>query len=208
MSRPTSSHQEKENVKETVKQNQATEAETAAGPAIEEEAGSAAEADNGEDAGEAFAGTGASNGGTSSDEAAGENEDIQNQFMRLAADFQNYRRRVDKEKSEIFAFANEKIMTELLPVLDNFERSLAIGSDDVSHLDGMKLIHKQLIDVLNKNGLTEIKAEGENFDPDFHHAVMMENKEGFSEGQVTEVIQKGYLLNNKVIRPAMVKVAE
>lgn len=139
-----------------------------------------------------------------------EDEDTQTRYLRLAADFQNYKRRVEKEKSDIYAFANEKIVTELLNVIDNFERSLALQGDckDEKMLEGMKLIFKQLKDVLEKSNVKEIEIEGASFDPNFHHAVMTDNSGEFESGTITEVFQKGYLLNDKVIRPAMVKVAE
>lgn len=139
--------------------------------------------------------------------SAGE-EDLQTQFYRLAADFQNYKKRVDKEKNDIYAFANEKIMTELLLVLDNFQRALNADSSDKGMLEGMNLIFRQFSGVLEAAGLKEIPALGEEFDPNFHHAVIMAPQEGSKSGHVAEVLQKGYLLNGKVIRPAMVKVAE
>lgn len=137
-------------------------------------------------------------------------EDLQAKYLRLAADFQNFKRRTEKEKSDIYAYANEKLVTELLGVLDNFERALAREEDwaDKKMLEGMALILKQLHTVLEKSGMEEIKAEGEAFDPNFHHAVMTESSDQYESGQITEVFQKGYLLNQKVIRPSMVKVAE
>lgn len=138
-----------------------------------------------------------------------EDEDLKTRYMRLAADFQNYKRRVEKEKSDIYAYANEKIVTDLLDVIDNFERAIVHqGECENSIVEGMNMIFKQLKGVLEKNKVEEIKAQGEDFDPNFHHAVMTETSVEFESGKVTQVLQKGYLLNGKVIRPAMVKVAE
>ena len=141
-------------------------------------------------------------------ETSKEDEDLQTKYLRLAADFQNFRRRTEKEKSEVYAFANEKFATSLLEVIDNFDRALAQGSSDEKFAEGMGLILKQLQDVLTKNNVAEIKAEGEPFDPNFHNAVMTEAAEGVESGNVVKVLQKGYTLNGKVIRAAMVTVAE
>ena len=136
-----------------------------------------------------------------------EEEALNTKYLRLMADFQNYKRRTEKEKSDIYAFANEKIVSELLNVIDNFERALDAGNEGDSFVEGMNLIFKQLQGVLEKAGVVEIEALGREFDPNFHHAVMTEDSEEYESGKVTAVLQKGYLLNNKVIRPSMVKVA-
>ena len=127
-------------------------------------------------------------------------------YMRLMADFQNYKKRVEKEKSDIYSYANEKLVVQLLDVLDNFERGLAGECADAGYAEGMELIFKQLVGVLEKAGLEEIKALGEDFDPNFHNAVMTEDNPEFESGKVSGVMQKGYTLNSKVIRPSMVKV--
>ena len=142
-----------------------------------------------------------------SEEKPEEDEDLNNKYLRLMADFQNFKRRTEKEKSDIYAFANEKIVSQLLDVIDNFERALEHAPEDDGFSEGMKMIFKQLCDVLDKSGAEEIKALGEDFDPNFHNAVMMEDSQEYESGKVTAVLQKGYLLNNKVVRPAMVKVA-
>lgn len=149
-------------------------------------------------------------GGAEEKEPDKEEEDMKTQYLRLAADFQNYKRRSEKEKSDIYAFANEKIVSELLDVIDNFERAMLHRGEcgDNGLAEGMNMIFKQLKGVLEKNKVEEIKAEGEEFDPNFHHAVMTENSVEFESGRVTQVLQKGYSLNGKIIRPAMVKVAE
>lgn len=136
-----------------------------------------------------------------------EDEALNAKYLRLMADFQNFKRRTEKEKSDIYAFANEKVIGELLNVIDNFERALVAGDAEDSFYKGMEMILKQLLGVLEKEGATEIKALGEDFDPNFHNAVMMEDSTEYEGGKVTEVLQKGYILNNRVIRPSMVKVA-
>lgn len=142
------------------------------------------------------------------EEKSEENADeaLNAKYLRLMADFQNYKRRAEKEKSDIFAYANEKLAVQLLDVIDNFERALQHETADENYIEGMKMIFKQLTGVLEKAGLEEIKALGEDFDPNFHNAVMTEDNADYESGKVTEVMQKGYLLNSKVIRPSMVKV--
>ena len=139
--------------------------------------------------------------------AAAEEEALNTKYLRLMADFQNYKRRTEKEKNDIYAFANEKIVSELLNVIDNFERALAHGVEGDSFTEGMNMIFKQLKAVLEKAGVTEIEALGEDFDPNFHNAVMTEDSDRYESGKVIEVLQKGYILNNRVIRPSMVKVS-
>ena len=145
----------------------------------------------------------------SAKEISKEDEELNVRYLRLAADFQNYKKRVEKEKSDIYAFANEKIVVELLDVIDNFERALEHSKDNSEGFaEGMNMIFKQFRGVLEKNGVEEMSAIGESFDPNFHHAVLTENSVEYESGKVTMVLQKGYMLNKKVIRPAMVKVAE
>ena len=141
-------------------------------------------------------------------EVSKEEEELNTRYLRLAADFQNYKRRVEKEKSDIYAYANERIVVELLDVIDNFERALEHSNESEGFSEGMNMIYKQLKGVLEKSGVEEMNATGEPFDPNLHHAVLTENSVEYESGKVTMVLQKGYLLNKKVIRPAMVKVAE
>ncbi len=136
-----------------------------------------------------------------------EEEALNTKYMRLMADFQNFKRRTEKEKSDIYAFANEKLVKELLDVIDNFERALAVGNDGDKFLEGMEMILKQLQGVLEKAGVAEIKCLGEDFDPNFHNAVMTEDSTEYESGKVTAVLQKGYTLNGRVVRPVMVKVS-
>ena len=128
-------------------------------------------------------------------------------YMRLMAEFQNFKRRAAKEKSDIHAFANERIIGDLLPVMDNFERALETETDDIeAYAKGMQLIFEQMKTALEKAGLKEIEALGLDFDPNVHNAVMTDNTEEFENDKISKVLQKGYRLNDKVIRPSMVAV--
>ena len=145
------------------------------------------------------------------DKAAEEEKKAEEQeserYMRLMAEFQNFKRRAAREKSDIHAYANEKIIGELLPVLDNFERALDTKSDDVeAYAKGMELIFTQLKTALEHAGLEEIPALGEEFDPNVHNAVMTEDSDEHEDNHISKVLQKGYKLNDKVIRPSMVAV--
>ena len=129
-------------------------------------------------------------------------------YMRLMADFQNFKKRTAKEKQDIYSFGNEKLIVSLLEVLDNFDRAIDQGSTDTKFAEGMDMIYQQFMSVLEKAGLKEIEALGEDFDPNFHSAVLAEDTEEYESGKVSGVIAKGYKLNDKVIRPSMVKVAK
>lgn len=142
------------------------------------------------------------------EEEKAEDEDLNTKYVRLMADFQNFKKRTEKQKSDIHAYANEKIVSKLLEVMDNFERALQIEDENIkSFKEGMQLIFKQLKDVLTDAGVAEIEAENAMFDPNYHNAVMMEDTDKVESGMVSEVLQKGYTLNGKVVRPSMVKVA-
>lgn len=139
----------------------------------------------------------------------GQEEDPwQTKYMRLMAEFQNYKKRTAKEISDIRSSAGEKIMGNILDVLDNFERAFEQGTTDEKYAEGVENIFKQLLTVLGNAGLSEMEVVGEEFDPNFHNAAVMEETEDFESGKISGVIQKGYTLNGKVIRPPMVKVAK
>lgn len=129
-------------------------------------------------------------------------------LLRVQADFENFKRRTQKEKGEVSQYTLESFISKLLPVLDNFD--LALGHSDTDNLEayrkGVELVSKQLNDVLQSEGLKEIAAQGEAFDPNFHHGVAVDNNPDVDDQQITEVFQKGYELKGKVIRPSMVKV--
>lgn len=134
--------------------------------------------------------------------------ELTDRLLRLQADFMNYKNRIEKEKESIFSYATEDLINRILPILDNFERALENAEADNGFHKGVKMIYDQLIEMLNDSGLKEIECIGEGFDPNFHHAVFMEEAEDIEEGTVLEVLQKGYMLKDKVIRPSMVKVAK
>ena len=178
-----------------------------------EEGADEAEKVNAEDAGEKTEGEAAeeeakeAEAKKAEEEAKKAEEAESERYMRLMAEFQNFKRRVAREKSDIHAYANEKIVGELLPVLDNFERALdAEGGDLEAYAKGMQLIFEQLKTALENAGLEEIKAMDETFDPNVHNAVMTDNLEDKEDGTITKVLQKGYKLKDKVIRPSMVAV--
>ena len=145
-------------------------------------------------------------------------EELQNEVntlkdknMRIAAEMVNTLRRKDEETNRLLKYSNESLITELLPVIDNFERALnvdATSNDIESYQKGMTMIYKSLKNILAKFEVKEIEAIDKEFDPNFHQAVMQEEKEGTKENIVIEVLQKGYTYKDKVIRPAMVKVSK
>ncbi len=135
-------------------------------------------------------------------------QDLTDKFMRLQADFVNFKRRAEKEKTQYVDLGVSKLANSLLPVIDNFERSMDAETEHDGFYEGVVLIKDQLLSVLKANNVVEMEALGKKFDPNFHHAVMTEKSEKYEEGIVTEVLQKGYLINDKVLRPAMVKVSE
>ncbi|MCF0231094.1 MAG: nucleotide exchange factor GrpE [Enterococcus sp.] len=145
--------------------------------------------------------------GSKAGKDARKDEDFKEKYTRLSADFQNFKRRTEEERSQIYLRANERIILELLGVLDNFERAIATECTDATFLEGIQAIKKQLDTILQSEGVTEIEATGKEFDPKFHNAVITETAEGFDSGQIIEVLQKGYMIKDRVIRPAMVKVA-
>lgn len=133
------------------------------------------------------------------------------QLMRVAADFENYKRRQEREREETIKYAGQQVITNLLPVLDNFERALQteIKAEETEHFaQGIRMIHKQLIDLLAKSGATPIEAMGEKFNPEFHEAIMSEENEEVPDETVIGEFQKGYIMNGRVIRPSVVKVSK
>lgn len=130
-------------------------------------------------------------------------------FLRLQADFENFRKRVVKEREEIYLLSLEELMTQLLTVIDNFDRALdsfKAGDLDAKYIEGLEMVYNNFLEILNKNGIKEIDAENCVFDPNYHHAVMQEETDD-DDNVIKEIFQKGYMLNSKVIRPCMVKVA-
>lgn len=137
-----------------------------------------------------------------------ENAELKNRVLRARADFENFRKRAEREKADHFKYALADFMRELLPVIDNFERALSAKTDSAADLlMGVELIYKQLGDVLAKAGLQVIEDAPAPFDPTHHEAVTREENPDVPNHTVTEVMQKGYVLNERLIRPAMVRVA-
>ena len=136
---------------------------------------------------------------------------INDKFLRLNAEFMNFKKRTEKEKSDIYKYANEKLMVDLLPVIDNIARAISSieGTDDHKLvLEGVNLIKNNFDEFLKKNGVEAIDAKGEKFDPNLHHAVMTEENDELEDDTVIDEFQIGYKLNDKVIRPSMVKVSK
>ncbi len=136
-----------------------------------------------------------------------QNKDLEDKLLRQMAEFDNFRKRTLKEKEEIGVVSKIKCISDLLPVLDNFERALNTESKDADFKKGVEMIFNSLMDTLKKMGVEEIKAEGEPFDPELHYAVSIIEDENLGKNVVANVMQKGYKLGDKVIRHAMVAVA-
>ncbi|MDO5707372.1 MAG: nucleotide exchange factor GrpE [Andreesenia angusta] len=149
---------------------------------------------------------------TELDELKKELEEKNNRVLRLQADFDNYRKRVEKEKMEIVKFASADLVEKLLPVLDNFDRAveeeMKNGNEDDGFLEGVKLIQKQLLNVLDTEDVKEIEAINKPFDPNYHNAIQMVESDDHDSNIVTEVFQKGYQMKDRVIRPSMVVVSK
>jgi molecular chaperone GrpE len=131
-------------------------------------------------------------------------------FLRARADFANFKRRTEEERDGLRQFVSADLMTRLLPVLDNFERALnaaAQTSDYDKLIGGINAVYRQLQEFLQREGVTEIDAINQPFDPNYHNAVLREETTEYPENTVVEELQKGYTLGNKVLRPTMVKVA-
>lgn len=138
---------------------------------------------------------------------------LQDSLLRNQAELQNYKRRKDEEMEKILKYKNEDFIKEMLSVVDNFERAISMDDSDLSDevskfLAGFKLIYTNMITILNKFDVKEIDAEGVTFDPEYHHAVLTDHDDSKPAGVVLEVLQKGFLYKDRVIRPAMVKVNE
>ena len=146
------------------------------------------------------------------DEAEKRIAEIQDKYLRLSAEFDNYRKRTIKEKSEIIKNAAEKTITAILPVLDDMERAIANmqkSEDAKAWLEGVELINNKFLKILSQEGLNKIESEGADFDTDYHEAIAMipaPNEE--QKGKVLDCVQTGYKLNDKVIRHAKVAVAQ
>ena len=140
--------------------------------------------------------------------AAKQLESVKDQFVRLTAEYDNYRKRTAKEKDSLYQDAKADTIREFLAVYDNLERAVSTeGDEDSPHKKGLEMIFHQYQEILKKLGVTEIEAQGAPFDPEKHNAVMHIDDENFGENVVSQVFQAGFMLGDKVIRFAMVKVA-
>ena len=140
-------------------------------------------------------------------------KELEEEVLKAKADNINYRKRKDEEVSKMLEFANEDLVKDILPSLDNFERAINLDDENLDDelskfLAGFKMIYCHLVEVMEKYDVKVIDDKGKAFDPKFHQAVLTEKVEGMEPGMVVEVMQKGYMLKDKVIRPAMVKVSE
>lgn len=137
-------------------------------------------------------------------------KELENQVTRLSADFSNFKKRSEREKSDIYKFASEDLIKAILPIIDDYDRAIDHYDEENSDAfgQGMNMIFKKMVEILKTKGVKEIEALGSDFDPNFHHAVEMSPNEHYESGKVCDVLMKGYTLNDKVIRPAMVRVAQ
>jgi molecular chaperone GrpE len=149
-------------------------------------------------------------GAVDADALQKERDDLYDRLLRKTAEFDNFRKRVERERKEMIDWAAADVISELLSVVDDFDRALAAGAppEAQAYKSGLELIQRQLGELLKKRGVATVEALGADFDPHVHQAVAYEEVEGAREGQVVEVLAKGYRLGDKLLRPALVKVAK
>jgi len=140
-----------------------------------------------------------------------EKEEINSKLLRSLADLQNYKKRKDEELNRMLKYSDEKLILELLPVIDNFERAIRLDDENLEDelskfLEGFKMIYTNILQILNDTEVREIESYKKEFDPTYHQAVLTDDIEGFDNNIIIEVLQKGYMYKDRVIRPAMVKV--
>ena len=134
-------------------------------------------------------------------------DEFKDKYFRLLADFENYKRRNNEEKEKFKKQAVRRLIEELIPVLDNFNIAANLLDEEDKSTKGILMIYQNMEDTLLNNGLSVIKDIDVEFDPNIHHAILIEESEDFDSGKVIEIIQCGYILNGKLIKPALVKVA-
>lgn len=140
------------------------------------------------------------------EEAENEKKDLEDRLLRTLAEYDNFKKRTRREKEELSLLAKGEVIKKLLPVFDNFDRAKNF-TDAEDYAKGVEMIVRQFFEILDGMEIRSIAAEGDEFDPNLHEAVFREEKEGVPENQITEVLQKGYAMGDKVIRHAMVKVS-
>ncbi len=197
---------EKESLNEEKDEGTVTEEGSAEGPAEAEE--EAVEAKEGSEETSSDDKTSPEDKGDPRDKKIAE---LNEKVLRQMAEFDNFRKRTDKEKSETFANGEKTVIEAILPVIDNFERALEMAGEEKKEdpfMEGMDKVYRQLMDELDKLGVKPIDALGETFDPNLHNAVMQEETADYESGKVCKELQKGYKLNDSVVRHSMVSVAQ
>lgn len=144
--------------------------------------------------------------------SAAEHDALRDRLLRVSAEFDNYRKRTERERREIVERAAEGVLSDLLPIVDDLERALAVEADESAvsaYRAGVELIHRQMLDLLARRGVTPIDAVGQDFDPHLHQAVATEPvTNGHRDGEIVEELRRGYRLGDHLLRPSMVKVAK
>lgn len=141
------------------------------------------------------------------DRLAAEKADLQDQLLRRAAEFENFRRRTERDKLELSEYASMEAVKALLPILDDFERAINVESSDKEYAKGTELIHQRFFGVLQKLGLEPIEAVGQTFDPNLHHAIERQETTEAEDQQILSEFQRGYNFRGRLLRPSLVKVA-
>lgn len=141
------------------------------------------------------------------DRLVAEREDLQDRLLRRQAEFENFKRRAERERADVLDYANTETVRSLLPIIDDFERALKVESTDRNYARGMELIYNRLSEALRKLGLEPIDSVGVPFDPNVHHAVDRQETTEHEDQTVLEEYQRGYYFRGRLLRPAMVKVA-
>jgi molecular chaperone GrpE len=138
-----------------------------------------------------------------------ERDDLRDRLLRLSAEFDNYRKRIERERRDTMERAAAGLIEELLPIVDDFERALKAEADPAADVyrEGISIIHRQLMELLARRGVTPLESLGADFDPHVHQAVAYEPSPGHRDGEVIEELRRGYTLGDRLLRPAMVKVA-
>ena len=136
-----------------------------------------------------------------------ERDELYDRLARMQAEFENFRKRTQREQADFRAYAVFDTMKGLLPVLDSFERALASHPEQGDFRSGIELIYRQMLDALTRAGVTPIEAEGQQFDPRFHEAIEMVPTSDAEDNEIIGVLQRGYMLKDRLLRPAMVRVA-
>lgn len=189
---------------------ESTEEETSEGPAEETPADKPEEPDEESEADEKKKHHGKKDKKNKKDPRDEKIAELEDRVKRQMAEFENFRKRTDKEKSQMFDMGVKNVVEKILPVIDNFERGLANvpeGSDE-AFVSGMKMIYKQMTDELDKIGVKPIEAVGQPFDPNIHNAVMQVESEEYESGTVAQELQKGYMYHETLVRPSMVGVVQ